>query len=329
MQDSLPAQAATRPWHLWLARRARVIVVLCALGMILPWISRGLAGRDDRLAWAVDLAAHWQWLYLVGLVVGTLIAASLQRRWFFALLLMPLPWLSAAPRLPADEGAHADFVVASANVYLDTRDPAALIAWLATVNADLVVLLEVSPSYAEALASWPGHPHRHMEAADDPFGMAVLSRHPMHATTLRDADGIARIEARVEAGVACVELIAVHPMPPLSPRFHAARDELLSGLADRTSEGKLPLLVVGDLNATPWSSAFAGLASRGLQHTSNLRPTWPSAGGGWFGIPIDHVLASRHWRVRSSDIGPDLGSDHRPLLTRLVPIDVSDADCRP
>jgi endonuclease/exonuclease/phosphatase (EEP) superfamily protein YafD len=76
--------------------------------------------------------------------------------------------------------------------------------------------------------------------------------------------------------------------------------------------------VVGDLNATPWSSAFAGLAECGLRRAGSLRPTWPSLGGGWIGIPIDHVLASRHWRVRDAGLGPGLGSDHRPLLARLV-----------
>ena len=157
----------------------------------------------------------------------------------------------------------------------------------------------------------------------------MLSRHPMQATTLRDADDIARIEARIDLGAACVELIAVHPMPPISPYFHAARDELLSALGDRASKNSLPMLVVGDLNATAWSSAFAGLAQRGLQRAGDLRPTWPDAGRGWFGIPIDHVLASGHWRMRGSQVGPDLGSDHRPLLARLVPTEADGADCGP
>ncbi len=328
VQNPSMTQAKIPSWRAGLAMRSRVVVVLCSLGMTLPWMSRALAGREDRLGWVVDLAAHWQWPYLAGFLAGTLVASLSQKRWLFALLLTPLPWWTASPRLPADEGNRAGFVVASANVHLETLLPTALTAWLATANADVAVLVEVSPSYAEALSTLPGYQYQHLAASNDPFGMAVISRHPMQATTFRDADGIARIEAGIDFGDGCVELIAVHPMPPLTPHFHAARDELILGLAQRPSKGGLPTLVVGDLNATPWSSAFAGLADRGLQRASGLRPTWPSVGGGWIGIPIDHVLASSHWRVSGSELGPDLGSDHRPLLTRLVPIDVKGGDCK-
>ena len=34
-----------------------------------------------------------------------------------------------------------------------------------------------------------------------------------------------------------------------------------------------------------------------------------------------HVLASAHWRLLSSERGPDLGSDHLPVLARVELID--------
>jgi endonuclease/exonuclease/phosphatase (EEP) superfamily protein YafD len=319
LQGTPAKESLRRTWRARLALRARVIAIASALGLALPWLSRALSGREDRFAWAVDLAAHWQWLYLAGLVLGASVAAFHQRRWLFALLLVPLPWWSAAPRLDvAAGGTGTQLTVAAANVYFGTREATALARWLDTVQADLVVLTEVSPAYAAALARLPGFPYRALAPAEDPFGIGVLSRHPMQAAPWRDEDGIARIEARVDLGVACVDLVAVHPIPPIAPRFHAARDRRLKELAARTGQRGGPRLIVGDLNATPWSSAFAGLEQRGLQRSGSLRPTWPSIGRGWIGIPIDHVLASRHWRVLEAGLGPDLGSDHRPVLARLL-----------
>jgi endonuclease/exonuclease/phosphatase (EEP) superfamily protein YafD len=314
-------------WRRRLALPAKFLTVLCALATLLPWLSRALAGQENRVAWAIDLAAHWQVLYVAVLLPCALVAAVSQRRWLVALLAALVPWWSASPRLAGAPASGDAFVVAAANVHVDNRDPAALLAWLSVVNPDVVVLTEVSPAFAQALRSMRGYSHRQIEAADHPFGMAVLSRHPMQAATLRDDDGIVRIEARVDAAGTCIDLIALHPMPPISPHFHAARDALLRGVAERSVRAGRPTLVVGDLNATPWSSAFASLEDHGLRRAGPLWPTWPSVGDGWIGIPIDHLLASAHWRVRSAQIGPELGSDHRPIAVRLVAPQIAAVGC--
>jgi endonuclease/exonuclease/phosphatase (EEP) superfamily protein YafD len=135
----------------------------------------------------------------------------------------------------------------------------------------------------------------------------------------RDADGIPRIEAELALDARRhVKLTALHPMPPLSPHFHATRDQALRDLARSDNALDMPSILAGDLNATPWSTALSGLDALGWRRATGLRPTWPASGQGLLGIPIDHVLASRHWRVEGSSIGPDIGSDHRPTLVRLV-----------
>ncbi len=64
---------------------------------------------------------------------------------------------------------------------------------------------------------------------------------------------------------------------------------------------------------TPWTPAFAWLDTNGWRRASGLRPSW----GSTLGIPIDHVLATSHWRAASQQRGPELGSDHWPLLVEL------------
>jgi len=88
-------------------------------------------------------------------------------------------------------------------------------------------------------------------------------------------------------------------------------------LAKAAGASSLPAIVVGDLNATPWSNAFSGLGHAGLLRATGLKPTWPAIGLGWMGIPIDHVLVTPHWSVMERQIGPNIGSDHLPVMVRI------------
>jgi endonuclease/exonuclease/phosphatase (EEP) superfamily protein YafD len=319
----LTLSSKRRLWRAAVALCARFLVVAAVVGMLLPLASHLLSGHDGKIAWAVDLAAHWQWLYLAALAVGALLGVTIHRGWLVALLLAPLPWWSAAPRLDDAEDDHAELAVAAVNVHVSTRDATALARWLDSTSIALLV------AFAKSLERLPGFPYREVAAAEHPFGIALLSRFPMRAVAVRDAEGVARIEARVDTGLGCIEVFAVHPIPPMTPRLYAARNQLLRDIAGRTIQQDVPRLVVGDLNATPWSSAFSILSKRGLRRAGNLRPTWPSRWGGWFGIPIDHVVGSAHWRVREARPGPHLGSDHRPLLARLALAETAAERCLP
>ncbi|WP_366919320.1 endonuclease/exonuclease/phosphatase family protein [Variovorax ginsengisoli] len=61
-----------------------------------------------------------------------------------------------------------------------------------------------------------------------------------------------------------------------------------------------------DSRGRPWMTRATGLAS-----------TWPNAGGWLSLLPLDHVLATPAWTTLGSTTGPDLGSDHRPVIVRL------------
>ncbi len=306
-------------WRAWFSRRAKVLMLVCGSGLLLPLCSRALAGADGRMVWLIDLAAHWQWLFLSIFVIATLIATAVgRRRWCFALLLVPLPWLTAAPSATRAPDAAIDLSIASANVHFTSIDVGPLAAWLAREKPDVVVVLEVSPAYAGGLRSLADYRYQRVAASDDPFGIALLSRYPLAGDeVLRDEHDLARIEARVQLPAACVMVIATHPMPPVSPLFHRARNARLRAFAVEAAVSAQPTVIAGDLNATPWSPGFSGLADFGLRRASDLRPSWPSIGQGLIGIPIDHVLVSKHWSVVSSTRHAEIGSDHFPLVARL------------
>lgn len=311
---SKPAQSAIR------ARRIYMLALLCLLGLLLPLLSHLLAGVAGTLAWLIDLASHWQWLFLLGLVVFAGLACCRDKRWAVLLLALPLPWLTASAPAPTGEPQAQVLAVASANVHLHSRNIKALVAWLAQEKPDVLVLLEVSPAYAQGLRTLRDYPFQHIVAEDSPFGIAVLSRHPLQQIeVIEDAQGIAHIEALLQWHGQPVGIIALHPMPPLTPQYHSVRNAKLAALARHATASGIPTVLAGDLNATPWSSAFSGLAQLGLRRASGLAATWPAVLQGVLGLPIDHVLATQHWAVVARKVGPQLGSDHLPVLVHLVP----------
>ncbi len=80
-----------------------------------------------------------------------------------------------------------------------------------------------------------------------------------------------------------------------------------------------PLLIIaGDFNMPQESAIFQ-------RHWSGLNDAFAAAGWGWgltkqthwFDVRIDHILAGSKWRCRSCWVGPDVGSDHLPVIAEF------------
>ncbi|MBD9480073.1 endonuclease/exonuclease/phosphatase family protein [Pseudoxanthomonas sp. PXM02] len=272
---------------------------------------------QGSLGWALDLFAHWQPLYVLAWLIACGIGALRDRRWLLCLPLLALPWFTASPKAPRSEGPP-DLVMAVANVNIRQRDPAALLAWLQHQPADIVVLTELSPDYADPLArrSYGGFAHRALHPLVSPPGLGILSDRPLHDVRLvEDRLGALRMEAGLDIDGHRVRFVAAHPKPPMATRKYRARDKLMRELA--VSATNEPMIVAGDLNATPWSSALLGADMRALRRTTGGAPTYPSEGAGVFGIGIDHVLVSSGFAQTGAERGPDIGSDHLPVRVGL------------
>ena len=324
----MPTRSAVS--HFFTAR-AQWLVWLCALGALTAPLSRVLpADHTPLLQWLVELAAHWQWLYATVGAVALGVLLVLRRAWWRVVPALVLAgcflWQSAtlprAAALPADAPV---LTVGTANLNLATTDFDPLAQWLASADApDVVVLQEYTALADAALTSNPAiaarYPHRLAVPQPDPFGLAVLSRHPMaDAQTLqpRSEWDTLRLRATLLWNGQPVHVIALHPMPPLNAAFARARDQALAQEAQHLSDkGGLGLLA-GDLNITPWARGLFAVDAQ-LRRANGMAASWPNAWGGLSVLPLDHVLASSGWQVVGLDMGPDLGSDHRPVVVRLV-----------
>lgn len=316
--------------------RARWLAGLCALGALTAPVSRILpADQVPTLQWLVELAAHWQWLYLVVGATALAALALLQPRgrmghgWLaLAVLALGGGFLWQPARLPqgaepADPGAV--LAVGTANLNSSTTDFGPLTAWLASADApDVVFLQEFTQLAQQALAGHPGvaarYLHRLQAPDPSPFGLAVLSRHPlsdMETLQPKDLRDTLRLRATVAWNGKPVHLSALHPMPPLDAGFAQARDRALAQEAERFAQAGGLALLAGDLNTTPWARSLY-LVEETLRRANGAAPSWPNALGWLAVLPLDHVLASGGWQVLDSRTGPDLGSDHRPVVVRLI-----------
>ena len=303
---------------LWLADVALFIALSAS------WI--GLLGG---WWWFFDLFAHFRIQYLIASGAGFLWFLGRESKVgmaFSGLSLLLNSFLLFGPPIVGDnkvsDRAAPKLRVASINVLTSNRSTEKVLNYIRQMDADVVFLMEVDYRWEHALAPLKEtYPHSLIEAREDNFGVAFFSN---------VAGTQARIEYLGEIGVPTVvaelqfqgqhlQFIGTHPVPPSGRDNSQARDEQLEDLREFARHSRHPALLVGDLNATPWSAGMRILTKAGHLKLPSARltwqPTWRAASP--FAISIDHALASSPLTILRRDVGPDLGSDHRPIFVEV------------
>ena len=311
--------------------RTKWIIWLCAIFSLSAPILRIVPLHEwDDVQWALELISHWQWVYLVVGITCLAVLVIAKRAWW---PLMPSLVLGASflfqsgtlDRSTEPVGARPVLQVATANLNVDTTDFSALVGWLVFGDAPDVVFLQEFTGQAQQALQAPAvvqrYPHRVEAPQPDPFGLAILSRYPLsdvQKVEPSDMQATLRLRATLTwAGGTPVRLSAIHPMPPISAFYAQLRDQALAEEAQHLSQSGGLALMAGDFNTTPWAKGMFAIDSQ-LRRANGLAGSWPNAFGWLSVLPLDHVLASSGWQRAGSGHGPDLGSDHRPVVVRLV-----------
>lgn len=314
--------ATDHPLHPLLLTFARLALwpALCAI--------LGFAGAWH---WLLDLLAHFRWQYLAALALGLLAALLVRRRGLVLLLASTTlvnAWALVSASGPAPTGSGAPdarpIKLLVANIHHGMQDFGPLLALIERESPHVIGLLEVAPAALDALAPLAEHyPVRRIEARDDPFGIGLWSRLPDSGVTLVETPPLGFPALRLDwPAPGSGNLWLVHPFPPLGGQASGWRDQQLEHTAGLLA-GQADALLAGDLNTTPWSHAYRQLrTSTGLADSRAGGWPWPTWSAGpmpfLFAVPIDHVLHGAAWRTTRHEVGPDIGSDHRPLLVELV-----------
>lgn len=316
-----PALLSSGSGSSWLEFRV-IVGAITIIGLLPSWI--GLAGG---LHWVFDLCSHFRWQYLAVCVVAVIWAAWKRHRLVLLVSVATLllnGWmighLAWHPEISRD-GIAGDFKlrVLSMNVLTSNRDAPAVLREIEVSHVDVVFLMEVNQRWmSELRVLRESYPHSIAMPREDNFGVALFSRIPLERQEilwLGQAD-VPSVQIELKHQGRGLVLIGTHPLPPVGGNYSSMRNEQLRELAGHVTAVKKPVLVVGDLNATPWSAGMRLLTADGRLGFRSQSPPWTATwrAGSLFAIPIDHALCTAPMVITDRSVGPDVGSDHRPLL---------------
>jgi endonuclease/exonuclease/phosphatase (EEP) superfamily protein YafD len=291
-----------------------------------------------RVHWIADLFANLRMQQLIGLS-ATLLLCLLHRRpkataIVAVLIVFQIPWfVSVSPQTDTNNPAkHAALSITFANVLTKNKRHDEIIADLTSRNPDVIAVFELSSTLAAKLSTEisAAFPYALLRPQDrGNFGIGLFSKYPLREQEVFELNvPIESIAATVTTAGQDYRIFATHPLPPMGPSAFTDRNLHLDQLADRinTFRGQspqTPIVLVGDLNLTPWSPLFADLEqSSGLVRACegiDVTPTWYRYPGFPFGLVLDHGLISEQLHCLSHVVGPDIGSDHRSVTLTLAP----------
>lgn len=289
---------------------------------LLAAAAAGLAGTLAALAdlaWWLELFAHFRPQYAACLAVAgaTLVALGARAVGVAALLLAglnALPLLHYYHPRPAPAPPGPALRITAANVHYANADQQRLLDYLRRTRPDVVILLEATPAWRDALAGADGIPEHQAYSGD----VLVASRKPLAGLrSLPFGGGLAgALIFGAELGGQPITIIGAHANWPLGPRTAARRNAQLAVLAQAARAADTPVLLLGDLNVTAFSPQFARLLQGGgladCAAGRGFTRSWPVAFPP-LGLRIDHCLHGPGLRTASLANGPDIGSDHFPL----------------
>ncbi len=305
-----------KPWGLLTAGGA----VLCA---------STLCGFLGRFSWFLDLFSHFRVQYGIGLA-SLAVLLLVGRRYRTAAIFLGFACVNLALVLPLYFGpsilkadAATELRAMLINVNTSFGDPERVKAVVTAADPDILVLEEINARWLRDMG-WlaTSHPHSLTKPREDNFGIGLFSKLPLadsEVVFLGDSE-VPTIVATVVAPGTNLRVIATHPLPPSGWENSRLRNDHLERLPTYVRPD-MPVLLLGDLNTTPWNYYFNRLLARsGLRDSARgfgVQPTWP-AFTIFLRIPLDHCLHSSDIVILDRQIGEDVSSDHFPLIIDFV-----------
>jgi len=283
--------------------------------------------------WLMDLAVHFRLQYgALALAGGAILAATgepLAALGFGvaavnALIAAPLLFSRRALKTGVSLGQSPAIRLASINVYYRNRQYQRVIDFIARERPDAVVLVEINRAWEEALGGvGEEYAHRYTARGKRGKGIMLLSRWPLIAAGMLPgySDVQSALAATLQIHGQSVQLLGVHATWPMGRRRSRLRNQQLQFLGEFARAQPGPLVILGDLNISPFSPHFQAFLAAGHLRSAaqghGWQPTWPT-----FlppaGIQIDHALTNAGVAVTRFWRGAAVGSDHLPIVIECV-----------
>jgi len=288
-----------------------------------------VSGFLGRLWWMFELTSHFR-LHLALSLGALAVVWALKCRWRMTAICGAAAAINAAlvscllwpgEKMAATPGPRLRLV--AINVHTENAHCDLVLEFLRHTDVDVILLMEVNEHWISALESLrTNYSQVIADPREDNFGIALFSRLPLTNSEVVEFGNaeVPSIATTLAVGGQDVFLLGAHPLPPGSAENARQRNEQFREIAARVRRCGMPAIVLGDLNSTPWSPYFGELLrDSGLKNTSQGRGlfgSWPA----WLPfarISLDHCLVSPTILVINKQLGPQVGSDHLPVVVEV------------
>jgi endonuclease/exonuclease/phosphatase (EEP) superfamily protein YafD len=304
----------------------RNLFLMVCLTFGIALLSATILGFIPQRGYLIDQLSQLRLLYLVALV-PLLIAVFMLRSRVMGVLAVLCLMANGAACMPlimpaSSPKTDAHLVVMAANIWgAHNQQYAKLVDLVHAKGPDVICLEEVTPKWMSELKKrLNDYPYSFDEGISG--GAAIFSRLPISQTWSAEGKKAKRygVRGELEVGGTKLLLIATHPASPYSRQNWRRRNQEFIRLAHDVQSSSLPVIVAGDFNSTPWSWYFQNLLSKATLQDSELgkglQPTW-STRMPLVLVPIDHCLYTSQFATIKRAVGPNVGSDHLPLIVEL------------
>ncbi len=223
------------------------------------------------------------------------------------------PQVFPQQKAPAPEAQPIKMVWA--NLFVRNREPQRILPWIAEKKPDIVALVEVNQDARADLIDKLKIIYPYMIVRYD---MVVASRWPLSHARPRPA-GFALVTVTVKTPQGPLNLAVTHltrpwpfTAPPEQPQHFERLKDALAPLPPSR------FVLAGDFNTTPSAALMRDFAKgMGLHAAPALTGTWEGQLPSLMRVTIDNILASSDVNLSRREIGPDDGSDHRPVYVEI------------
>jgi endonuclease/exonuclease/phosphatase (EEP) superfamily protein YafD len=306
------------------------ILVLYLLSGLLALGIGGLGGLTllgffGRYWYWFDICNHFRFQYFVLLIILTVPSFWMQE-WILVWLALASALINVIVILPIFirpvgwKGGQPQYRLLLANVLRRNHSYHLMLELIRVSQPNIIALVEPDQPWIDAMASIKEqYPFQHVAPQDDNYGLALFSQHPLenqvvHILTGKGAPTLSA-EVCLDSQTVCV--LVTHPPPPKNSADMIWRERQIERLSGLVNDQEIPVIVCGDFNITPWSLSYRMMEREGKLVDSSrgfgFQPTWP-VNRPWLRVPIDHCLVSAGIQVVQRKVGPQIGSDHLPLV---------------
>ena len=205
------------------------------------------------------------------------------------------------------------------NVWSANKDYETVQNFIRSEDADILIIVELTPSWAQAMSPLKSqYVEWREDVRTDNFGLGLYSKIPLKniQTHIWSETGHPSFTAEITQNGKIFTLIATHPYPPKHPNGLNLRTEHFENMAQYIQSIEGSIMLIGDLNCSPYSPHFKNLLEQTAlidsRKGNGINATWPALFMP-LAFPIDHALVSKEFNVISRQSGQKIGSDHLPL----------------